>query len=194
MVETTRNVEDIDFLLRRNWFLDREDIIDLMYLASEEDWEWIVKNRDRYDVDIQDIIHHEAKLPIVKSPLSVRNISNSEYNQIVFETEKIAMLNAENAWQEYKRVNSIEPPASYYHKQLQTLNDTYQTEVKAYNRYGADKNAISIRIQTLKNEIEKVEDNITQYNKDWEFLAKSEFRINGALSKLSQEESYCSNM
>lgn len=194
MVETTRSLEDIDFLLRRNWFIDREDIIDLLYLASEEDWEWIVKNRDRYHVDIQDMIHREAKLPSVTSSLRIRDISDSEYNQIVFETEKQATLNAENRWKEYKRIHSIEPPRSYYHEQLDTLNAQYEKECKEYARYGANKDVILTRIQTIKNEIEKVGDKITQHNKDWEFLAKAEFRIHGALSKLSQEESYCSNV
>ena len=91
-------------------------------------------------------------------------------------------------------MNNVSPPRSYYAVQLEELKTEHDKNVKEYNRYGANKEPISIRIHKLKNEIEEVEDKIEQYNKDWDFLAKSEFRIHGTLSKLSQEESYCSNV
>lgn len=194
MVETTRSLEDIDALLQRNWFLDREDIIDLLYLATEEDWQWIVQNRRKYDSSIQDVICCEAGLPKINTKLCVRDLSDTEYNRLLFDVEKEAGILVEKKWQDYKHLNNIAPPPSYYDEQLEPLNLEYEKEIKAYSRYGANKEKIAARIQTLKNEIETLQDKIAQYNKDWDFLAKSEFRINGTLSKLSQEDSYCSNM
>lgn len=194
MVETTRSLEDIDALLQRNWFFNREDVIDLLYLATEEDWQWIIENCRKYDSSIQDIICHEAGLPKIKTNLRIRDLSDNEYNQFLLDSEQQSIMLVDKRWKEYKVVNNIHPPPSYYEKELSILNDNYEKELKAYSKYGADKNAISIRIQNLKNGIENLQDKIIQHNKDWDFLAKSEFRINGTLSKLPEEESYCSNM
>lgn len=194
MVETTRSLDDIDALLRRNWFLDREDVLDLLYLATEEDWQWIVQNRTKYDSYIQDIICTEARLPKIKTKLYVRDLSDREYDEIMFEREKQYGILVEKKWQEYKALHDVHPPPSHYTTHFELLNANYEKEVKEYNRYGTDKNAILSRIQTLKNEIEQLQEKIVQYNKDWEFLAKSEFRINGTVSKLLQEESHCTNV
>ena len=194
-METTRSLEDIDYLLQRNWFLDVQDVLDLLYMAEETDWQWIIQNRNKYDTAIHDIICCEAGLPNIHVNMKIRDISDSEYDRMLFDAERDLANNIEQRWQNYKAKHRLTPPPSvYYGKKLDELNAELAKETKEYSKYSSNKSTISVRIQTLKNEIDKVQDKISQNNKDWEFITKSQLHINGSLPKLPKEESHRSNV
>jgi hypothetical protein len=48
--------ETVDFLLRRNWFVFDEDIVDLLWLLDEEDYARVVQNYKTYAFNIQEAI------------------------------------------------------------------------------------------------------------------------------------------
>jgi hypothetical protein len=45
--------EDIDFLLKRNWFIDEQDIEDLLWSADDETYLKIEANREAYPMRIR---------------------------------------------------------------------------------------------------------------------------------------------
>lgn len=57
--------ETIDFLLKRNWFLDTQGIYDLLWTADQETYDRIVANRKEYSRDIRWILCPADFLPDV---------------------------------------------------------------------------------------------------------------------------------
>lgn len=186
MVETTRTLEDIDTLLRRNWFMNTSDIIDLLYLANHDDWQWIVQNRSRYSSVIQDIICQEAGLPKLTCNIVVRDLTDPEYEELMLIAEKEYQTKIENNWQEYKKQHNLSPPRTFRDMQLDSLKLEYEKKYKEYNkRYPLNKDHIVIEIGNIKKEMEEIEDEIAQDARDWEFLSKIEFRVQAIAPKLT---------
>lgn len=195
MVETTRTLDDIDSLLRRNWFIDKMDVIDLLYLASEKDWQWIIENRSRYSPVIQDIICHEANLPKIVCKISVRDMTDTEYEEFILNAETENEIKVENNWQEYKKKHGLVPPRTFQDMQLESLKLEYDNKYKQYNRrYSVNRDHIAIEIGTIKEKIQQLEDEIAQNVRDWEFLEKTAFRFQAIVPKLSNTYKHCSNV
>jgi hypothetical protein len=49
----TGSFEDVDFLLKRNWFVDEQDIEDLLWTADDETYLKIEANRAAYPMRIR---------------------------------------------------------------------------------------------------------------------------------------------
>lgn len=55
----TGSFEDVDFLLKRNWFMDEDDIYELLNTADDETYWKIVDNRKNYSLPIRMILAPE---------------------------------------------------------------------------------------------------------------------------------------
>lgn len=190
MVETTRSLEDVDALLQRNWFVERDDIVHLLYLLVEDDWRWIVHNRHKYDPLIQIIICQEAGIfPTFETELKFRDLTEEDCEDIAIDFERQTVIRTDSRWDEYKKTTGIRRPQSDIDNKLYELNIKLQKEYDNYHKkYCPDKHEIAVRINSLKNEIDQVQDRIDKENKDWELLAKTAFRKHGKVSELPQEE------
>jgi hypothetical protein len=72
------DIETIDFLLKRNWFLDREGIVDLLWTANEDVFQEIVKRVGTYAGNIQEVIYSFLPLEHPNIKLKVREITDEE--------------------------------------------------------------------------------------------------------------------
>jgi hypothetical protein len=58
-----RTFEDIDFLLKRDWFLDNEGIMDLLWTADQPTYDRIVENRKEYSQRIRVLLAPMDNMP-----------------------------------------------------------------------------------------------------------------------------------
>jgi hypothetical protein len=94
--------ETMDILLKRDWFIDRESIIQTLDMASQDAWERICKNRNRYSKRIQDVI--DPPCPSSKN-LKVRfkELSEREWDRMEEDLQKKRDELFERDWAEYSK-------------------------------------------------------------------------------------------
>jgi hypothetical protein len=197
-METTIPLKDIDFLLRRNWFFDRESVIDVLYLADEYSWEWIVNNRSRYSKKIQEIISIEACLeaPIWKSiaKTKVRDFEVGEYEKMIADDKEERKAIIEKQWILYKNLHNISRPPSNNDLKCEEVYNKIQEQLKLTKNKRTIPADVQNKINTLQNEFEKLKTRIEQEDKDWEYLTKTDLILDGTLSKMQKEVNSCSNV
>jgi hypothetical protein len=186
-METTLPLNDIDFLLRRNWFFDRESIIDLLYLADEYSWEWIVENRRRYDRNIFDIICNEAHIELPTSKMKVVDLSDEEYERMLIDKEREKRERIDKQWATYKKIYDVSRPECEFDIKCEEVYQNIQAELELVQHKKMIPTENQNRILALQNEFEKLKTRIQQEDRDWEYLTRTELILNGTLSKMQKE-------
>lgn len=79
--------EEVDFLLRRNWFSDIRDFHRLMHELDEDVFAQVVQNRNRYHPNLRWALY-ESEVParFVRTP--VKDISDAEWQSMKSDREK----------------------------------------------------------------------------------------------------------
>lgn len=193
-METYIPVKDIDFLLRRNWFFTTDDMVDLLYLADEPSWQWIVANRTRYAPNIQDVICNLACIGIPQSKMVWSNMTDEEYNRhadkIMLDYEK----KTHDSWVKFRDSNELCRPSMDIDKKIESVYESLVQERKALSSHKVIPQEIQNRILSLQNEFEMLSSRIRQEDKDWEELTKTDFILNGPLFVLSKKDGDYSEM
>lgn len=193
-MENTLPLDDIDFILRRNWFFDRESIIDLLYLADDYSWEWIIENRKRYAKNIYEIICIEAHIELPNSTMKVVDLSDVEYEKMLIDKEEESRKRCEENWANYKKINNMFRPEDDFDIRCEEVYNNIQDELKLIK----NKKIIPIenqnKILALQNEFEKLKSRIQQEDRDWDYLTRTDLILNGTLSKMQKEIVSASNM
>ena len=63
--------EDVDFVLKRDWFVDTDGIIDLLWELSEEVYLQVVEHRHEYSLRIREFLESDN----TPRPITVRDFS-----------------------------------------------------------------------------------------------------------------------
>lgn len=108
-----KEVDELDFLLKRNWFVDNDDLNDLLWSVNEDVFQEILTRIPDYPSDVQQVL--ATFLPMndtIRSHirLKIREISDAEM-------EKQELLNTEaqkkqfrEAWEAYMNTTKLQPP------------------------------------------------------------------------------------
>jgi hypothetical protein len=187
-METCIPVKDIDFLLRRNWFFTSDDLVDLLYLADESSWEWIVANRSRYAPNIQDVICNLACIGIPQSKMVWSEMTDEDYNahasQIATDSEK----KMQDRWVEFRDNNELCRPTMEIDSRIEIVYESLVQERKTLSKHKVIPQDIQTRILSLQNEFDTLSNRIRQEDKDWDYLTKTDFILNGPLYVLSKKD------
>lgn len=180
-MDTTLPLEDIDALLRRNWFLDTQDVLELLYLADEPSWRWIVQNQRRYPPVIREIISTEAYIPRPRTNTVLRNMSAAEFDEMRKNEDLAALARKEAAWSQYKAAHNLARPQGDMDEHYRATYERILKKRKTLNNHTIVPVSVQLEIRTMENELESARARIEQSDKHWEFDAKYEFLLNGAL-------------
>lgn len=193
-METLIPLKDIDFLLKRNWFFSTDDIVDILYLADESSWAWIITNRKQYDSNIQDVICNLACIGNPKSKMILSEMSDEEYNkhcdQVVKDYEKAS----HDRWITFRDNNDLCRPMTDIDTRCEAVYESLVHERKALSKYKVIPQNIQSRIISIQNEFDTLSKRIRQEDKDWEYLTKIDFILNGPMCVLSKKDTYYSTV
>ena len=100
------DTKTVDELLTRDWFVDEDDIYDLICWVDEEACEFIYTNRHKYSRRIREIIEpSDYQIPIENLRIKVRTLSYKEWHNMIRENQLKNEAAFEKHWAEY--VDSI---------------------------------------------------------------------------------------
>jgi hypothetical protein len=194
-METSISLKEIDFLIRRNWFLDYESLIQVLDMADEDSWEWIIKNRNRYSKYIQEIICIEAHIwfPVVNN-IVVREMTDKEYEEIQDDIQKEIDNRIKNQWELYKKHNNLSRPRNESDEYCDKVHKELMEKRRHFKYVKNISPEKQKEISDLEIRCEKWKEIIQQDEKDWEYLTKRELFRNGTLSKMQEEIDSCPNV
>ena len=180
--------EDVDVLLKRNWFMDTEDLYDLLYELPEDVYSEVVERRNDYHPNVRWALGEPA-IPthFIRKP--VRGVSDSEW-QTMEETEE---RESRNLTEEMKKLFSP-PPRPQTHIDIMAYNaradidkhkdilDKLVDSSRKTQRYlgtsrrgqleddNPEIRAARIRLASAENEFARVKELLDSSNKSWNDL------------------------
>jgi len=93
--------EDVDFILKRDWFVDTESIVDLLWELSEEVYWQVVEHRHEYALRIRELMESDK----IHTSIRVRDVSEDDFN-----AEQEAILAERERWMRAHRKAYVPPP------------------------------------------------------------------------------------
>lgn len=78
-------VDDVVFLLKRNWFFSVEDLHELLWELPQDVWDGVLERIDEYPREIQDILRDPPK--IYTRTIRVREMTDKEYDDMITHQE-----------------------------------------------------------------------------------------------------------
>lgn len=104
------DTKTVDELLSRDWFVDEDDIYDLICCADEEACDFIYTNRRKYSRRVREIIEpNDYRIPIDKLRIKVRTLSDKEWNNRNRDDKIKTEAAFEKDWTEYSDCISDRP-------------------------------------------------------------------------------------
>lgn len=73
-------VDDVVFLLKRNWFFDVDDLYKLCWELPDHIWEAVVARMSEYPVEVQNLLRDPVK--IYPRNMKIRSMTEDEYTNI----------------------------------------------------------------------------------------------------------------
>jgi hypothetical protein len=178
MDEPEFTTDDIDYLLRRDWFVDEESIHELLWYAHYDSWDWLVANKNRYSYRIRIIIDILADQQKGKK---VKDLTNEMYCIMLANDEEVRFKLLDDAWKSYKLQHNLVPPRTVLHSNYESLKKTLAFEEERYKLYSIPPMKLQGIVNNLKNELNSLNELIIKKDRDWEFAEKNNFIINGAV-------------
>lgn len=177
---------ELDFLLRRNWFMEDDDIIDLAWDASEETFERIMQNLDRYPQRVRYTLISAFKPKYYTdcnlTKLPIKELTDEDLES--FEIEKYKKIDEliEVEWQKYKKEMGLSRPEgdkddkyTELYEQLKDMKKSLEEELKkpASNKYipiqmRSKAPKVSPEVEMLQNKIKDIENEISKIKKEIE--------------------------
>lgn len=161
-------VEDVVFLLKRNWFFDTDDLYKLCWELPEPIWNEVCERMNEYPIEIQNLLRDPPKMH-----LNVRDMTDAEYNEIRFAQGE--------DFERRKRAHKarfIAPP-----RQREAVDDRYEKVAaelaekqtilkditKSWKRQSHEPQIrdTEARIRVLQNEFETLSKYVESLNKTW---------------------------
>lgn len=168
-----------DSLLRRNWFVNDYDIIDLTWDASEEVFQRIMDNVHTYPEDVREVLCYTFKPPKF-SKKTFRELSDEDMINMKKKQEEEIYKKVDEAWIQYKKEHGLSRPegdvdtnyTDLYeelqatNKELETLKKT--TPKKYVPPSARGKEEATPEVTALEKKILKLENEIVEAKKDIE--------------------------
>lgn len=133
IVEDVYNCEhefsEFDILLRRNWFLQDEDILELVWNASEEAFAKIIENVETYPEQVRNVLM-DAFTPLKiseKVTLKIKELTTKDMLILQQTLNKEFDIKFRNVWQTYKKENGLTRPDGDLDDKYTDVYDTLQT-------------------------------------------------------------------
>ena len=171
------DIDTVDYLLKRNWFVDNEGIIELLELANQQAWEYVCKNRMFYSQRVRDVIDSYFK-PLYKNlKVTVSDLTDQELEIIEQIRSKKYDEAFRNDWEEQLKTVVPRSPTD-----IDTLADnTWEMLVKAkeelsnylktiQKKYVAPKSRTAVTVDPKQK---KLEDRIRDLENEYNLLKKS---------------------
>lgn len=185
-------VARVDILLKRNWFLDYDDILDLLRDMDADVFEHVALNIGTYPTNIREAISAFLPLTTAQLTMKIREIDDDamELRELKDAERMRKMLTA--AWETHRVETNLEPPVGYLDAELDDLciglqalkKDLEDAKKKSLSgRYvlpnmrdtlvSANPRVIELnkKIDTMENEISLQKQLIVQSQDEW-FLTK----------------------
>ena len=173
--------EDIQFLLKRNWFVDDEGIYELLYSLTDPEWIDIVKNINQYPPNIRETIR--SIIPL-KSKLVIKEYSDEDMNRHMVDERASINEVLDMMWEEHKFKNKISPPQTFFQTRHDELKEKLDFEKSKLSLYKNPPASLSKSMDELRTEMESLLNNISGYNKAWEEYHKSLYILNETMRLL----------
>jgi hypothetical protein len=168
----------VDFLLKRDWFLDVDDILEVVNLADQDAWNYIYKNRTSYSNRIRHVIEYRDFL-VHPSKLTMRCVDYTDdmytrRNADILARQKQAF---EKSWEIYSAtlpercLESIDSQLDDVWRDLQLAKDN----LKNYNEKKPKKYVPpSMRGKEVPDEMQvKLTNAITELETDFNTITKA---------------------
>ncbi len=158
-MDSRYSFEDVDFLLKRDWFMSSEDIEDLIWELHQHVFDRVLEHWLTYSHRIQDVLSPY----IVREP-KVKDITDAMMDRMWQDREDTMR----KKWQDDLK-NFVAPPrpASIFDERYDTLNIQIQKLRKEQPKTLRRKKQIEEEIQMLENEFEKVKERRTAQDNLW---------------------------
>jgi hypothetical protein len=166
-----------DSLLRRNWFVNDYDIIDLVWEASEEVFERIKSNLHTYPERIQEVLMYTFDPPKLTTK-KCRELSDDDMVKMTTARQEQLDKKVNEAWEIYKKEKGLtRPDGDVDSKHTELYEDLQSTkrELEDYKKNASKKYVPpSMRgkgdtdpvLDTLEKKILKLENEIVEVKKD----------------------------
>lgn len=203
VIEEVYNCEqefsEFDTLLRRNWFVDDDSIIELVWDATEEAFEKIMENVNTYPERVQRVLTNKFRPTFTRiSKKKTKDLTNNDMDTIEYRNQKNFNERLEVEWQTYRKENGLSRPESdaderyteLYTRLQKTKRDLEEeTKKPASKRYlppsMRDKLPVTVTpeveklqktIQNLENEISQVKKEIVNEEYIWENDKRTQYK------------------
>lgn len=158
-MDSKYSFEDVDFLLKRDWFMSVEDIEDLIWELHQHVFDRVLEHRLEYSYRIQDVL-----MPYVVQEPKVKDLTD-EMMAVIWKEKEDRM---QKKWEESKR-NFIPPPRERtifdeMHDDLKKRIDALRMEEP---KSRARKTQIAAQLETLQNEFEKIKERVVSQDNVW---------------------------
>jgi len=197
VVDTTafdKEVAEFDFLLKRNWFLDEEDIRDLLWDADEDIFQEIVNRINTYPYNVRQVIFEFLPIPLGNVKLKVRELTDDDMKRRELQAYENTKKMLEEAWENHKK--TLQPPVGDLDSEMDDLFARLQATKKELedakkksltgryvppgmrDKVVADDPqvlAVTKKIEKLENEINIQKQYIEQGNHAWFINKRNEF-------------------
>ena len=194
-----QEVAEVDFLLKRNWFLDDNDINDLLWSVDEDVFKEILDRISSYQSNIQQIL--ASFLPMNENirsriKLRIREVTDEEIAKREIADINLQKKQVKEAWDAHLKESNLQPPVGeldsehdeMYAELQQAKKDLESVKKKSLTgRYvppnmrnkmlETDPDVIKAEkvIQKLENELIRQKQRIEQEHNDWFFRKRCEF-------------------
>jgi len=187
--EVVNNYEEefleFDSLLRRDWFISDDDIVELVWDASEEVFEKIMKNVNVYSERVRTVLLYTFDPPKFSTKLKLKCTDLSDLEMFKREKswqEEIAKK-VDEAWMVYKKEQGLSRPDGDVDSKY---TDLYELLQKTKKELETKKNTVSKvyvppsmrgkvanpEVELLEQKIQKLENEIIQAKKEIELEEK----------------------
>lgn len=112
-------VQEFDFLLKRNWFLDDEDIRDLLWDADDDVFQEIVNRMNTYPYNVRQVIFGFLPLPLGNVKLKIRDIDDDEMKRREIQEYENTKKMLQDAWETHKK--TLQPPVGHLDSEMDDL-------------------------------------------------------------------------
>jgi hypothetical protein len=164
-------VEDVVFLLKRNWFFSVEDLHELCWELPQDVWDGVLERMSEYPREIRDVLQDLPNFYTKK--VKVREMTDKEYHNMRMEEEE----DLERRKRQH-RARFVAPPRERegvdddYDRILEELNEKQvilKDVSKAWKRQTHEPmiRDTEDRIRVLQNEFENVSKRVEALNKIW---------------------------
>jgi uncharacterized protein len=120
----------------RNWFLDYQEIDDLLFELTDADYDKIYERRHIYPANVRYVLDpHDFDAPRIRPKLQLKEISEAELLYMEKKEEQDKIKKMEKAWEDYLVENNVDRPLTGCDTELDTIYQKILIKKTELNKY-----------------------------------------------------------